>query len=106
MDRLFCLFGSNHNDGFFRLWINCDFGQNIFSEPLKYMQAPLHTLPREITTEQGQGKYPIVRNAVHCGICDGSADRYINWFQCQNNPNHVGDLTVGIFSDLTYPSKL
>lgn len=46
----------------------------------------------------------IVRNAVTCGICQSPADRYNNRFQCQAHPGHVGDLNVGIFSDLTYPS--
>lgn len=45
----------------------------------------------------------VVRNAVTCGICHGPADRYVNRFQCQHDPNHVGDLNVGIFSDLTPP---
>lgn len=45
---------------------------------------------------------PIVRNAVTCGICQSPADRHANRFQCQANPNHWGDLSVGIFSDLTY----
>lgn len=48
---------------------------------------------------------PIVKNAIQCGICLAPADRYCNRFQCQNNPNHIGDLNVGIFSDLTYPEK-
>ena len=47
---------------------------------------------------------PIVKNAVRCGICNSAADRYVNRFQCQSNPNHVGDLNVGIFSDLTFPN--
>ena len=48
---------------------------------------------------------PIVKNAVRCGICNASADRYSTYFQCSENPNHVGDLYVGIFSDLTFPEK-
>ena len=43
---------------------------------------------------------PIVKNAVRCGICQSPADRYDNHFECQANPCHVGDLFVGIFSDL------
>lgn len=46
---------------------------------------------------------PIVENARRCGICGGAADRYINRFQCQVSPAHMGDLNVGIFSDLTFP---
>ncbi|MCA9496518.1 MAG: hypothetical protein KC589_06235 [Nanoarchaeota archaeon] len=45
----------------------------------------------------------IVKNAVRCGVCGNLADRYVNRFQCQNNPSHIGDLFVGIFSDLSYP---
>lgn len=47
----------------------------------------------------------ITVNAVRCGVCGKGADRYANRFQCQDNPNHVGDLNVGIFSDLTHPEK-
>ena len=42
---------------------------------------------------------PVVRNAVRCTICQVSADRYANWYQCSLNPAHMGDLFVGIFSD-------
>lgn len=45
-----------------------------------------------------------IKNARSCGICQSPADRHENRFQCQANPNHVGDLNVGIFSDLTYPT--
>ena len=48
---------------------------------------------------------PIVKNARRCGICGNQADRYVNRFQCQNNQSHIGDLFVGIFSDLTYPEN-
>ncbi len=48
---------------------------------------------------------PIVCNAVRCGVCGEPADRYVNRFQCQANPNHVGDLNVGIFSDCTLPDR-
>jgi hypothetical protein len=47
----------------------------------------------------------ITKNAMACGICGGPADRYRNHFQCQKNPNHVGDLIVGIFSDLTFDKR-
>lgn len=47
---------------------------------------------------------PIVKNAMRCGICQSPADRYDFGFQCQANPNHMGDLNVGIFSDLTPPA--
>ena len=50
-------------------------------------------------------KFPI-RNATTCGICRGPADRHPHMFVCQANPNHVGDLNVGLFADLTYtPSQ-
>lgn len=48
---------------------------------------------------------PIVRRAVPCGVCGAPADRFINRFQCQADPNHVGDLNVGIFTDLTHPDS-
>lgn len=50
------------------------------------------------------GDVPIVRNAVRCGVCGAAADRFANRFQCQSNPNHMGDLNVGIFDDLTPPN--
>jgi hypothetical protein len=56
-----------------------------------------------LTDRQLKGLDPIVKNAVSCGICGSPADRYIHTFECQTNPSHVGDLMVGIFSDLTYP---
>lgn len=46
---------------------------------------------------------PLVKNAVTCTICQSPADRYSNMFVCQANKNHLGDLNVGIFSDLTPP---
>lgn len=56
-----------------------------------------------LTDRQLKGLDPIVKNARRCGICGSSADRYIHTFECQTNPDHVGDLMVGIFSDLTHP---
>ena len=47
----------------------------------------------------------IVKNAVRCRVCGAAADRHENRFECQANPNHVGDLNVGIFSDLTHPER-
>lgn len=47
----------------------------------------------------------VVKNAVRCQICQAPADRHPWGFQCQQNPNHVGDPVVGIFSDLTPPPK-
>lgn len=49
---------------------------------------------------------PIVKNAVECRICGGLADRYSMHFECQENPNHVADLFVGIFTDLSLEKKL
>ncbi len=46
---------------------------------------------------------PIVKNATRCRICGNPADRYLNHFQCQKNPSHIGDIFVGIFSDMSYP---
>ena len=48
---------------------------------------------------------PIVKNAVQCGICGGAADLYSMHFQCQANHNHVADLFVGIFTDLSKDEK-
>lgn len=45
----------------------------------------------------------VTKDAVTCGVCGSLAARYSNRFQCQKNPNHVGDLVFGIFSDLTPP---
>lgn len=46
----------------------------------------------------------VTKNARTCSLCNSMADRYSNRFQCQLNPNHMGDLFVGIFTDLTNPS--
>ena len=55
---------------------------------------------KHITKDNDDGL--IVKNAVRCLVCVNLADRYVNRFQCQNNPSHIGDLFVGIFSDLSY----
>lgn len=44
----------------------------------------------------------ITKNACQCLVCGANADRFQNRFQCQVNPNHIGDLVVGRFSDLTH----
>lgn len=44
----------------------------------------------------------IVKNAVHCRICGSAADKHPNMYICQKNPNHIGDLIVGILTDCTY----
>jgi hypothetical protein len=46
----------------------------------------------------------IVRNAVQCRICGAGADRHSTHYQCRANSAHVGDLWVGIFTDLTPPN--
>ncbi len=59
------------------------------------------TDPCEPTSaEKAEGM--ITRNAVQCGVCQSPAHRYSNCFQCSSNPNHMGDLNVGIFTDLTH----
>jgi hypothetical protein len=62
------------------------------------------------STKRRKGDMPndesIVKNAIHCGICQAPADRYDWGFLCRANPNHMGDLIVGIFSDLTYPERI
>ncbi len=45
----------------------------------------------------------ILKNVRRCGICQSSADRYSNRFECSKNPCHMADLYTGIFSDLTHP---
>ena len=63
----------------------------------KHYHDPPYT-PAQLRSDE-----PIVRNACRCGVCGSGADRYIHLFQCQANPGHMGDLTVGIFSDLSRP---
>lgn len=45
----------------------------------------------------------MVPNARQCTICGASADKMDYGYQCQAIFGHVGDLYVGIFTDLTYP---
>ena len=48
----------------------------------------------------------IIKNVVTCTICQNSADLIEGaYYQCQKNKCHIGDIFVGIFSDLTYPRK-
>ena len=49
----------------------------------------------------------IVKNAVKCDICQSPAD-LINgaYYQCQKNSSHLGDVFVGIFTDMSYPWKM
>ena len=42
----------------------------------------------------------VVKNAIRCSICNSLADKMHGYYQCQQNPGHLGDLFVGIFSDL------
>lgn len=43
-------------------------------------------------------------NAVRCTICGANADLMkVGIYVCRDNPAHIGDTFVGIFSDLTYP---
>lgn len=44
---------------------------------------------------------PIIKNACRCDLCGASADRHHYGFQCTENPSHVADLNVGIWTDLT-----
>ena len=61
------------------------------------------TKDRFTPTEKEELEGVITKNAVTCSVCSSPTDRFINYFQCQKNPNHLGDLFVGIFSDLTFP---
>lgn len=59
----------------------------------------------------------IVKNAVTCTICQSPADFHVQgrmetipgrsiptgYYQCHSNKGHIGDTTMGIFSDLTLP---
>ena len=52
-------------------------------------------------------KEAIVKNAVQCSICQSPADLHNRmYYQCQKNPNHLGDTFVGIFTDLSYQIKI
>lgn len=48
---------------------------------------------------------PVKRNAINCGICQAPADRYAHYYQCQKNPNHLGDIEDGRFTDRTEPKE-
>jgi len=51
-------------------------------------------------------KDEIVKNAVRRTICQSPADLHNKmYYQCQQNPNHLGDTWVGIFTDLSRPSE-
>jgi 5'(3')-deoxyribonucleotidase len=43
---------------------------------------------------------PLMRDAITCRICGTNADRYDNYFQCQNNPSHLADLLTGTFDEM------
>ena len=47
-----------------------------------------------------------VRNACECRICGAPADRHGSIFQCQKAPGHIADTMTGIFSDLSWPSRV
>jgi len=53
--------------------------------------------PSDKELEQGM----ITKNATRCSICGSNADKYVNRYQCQVNWNHLGDLTSGVFTDLS-----
>ena len=42
-----------------------------------------------------------IKNACRCGVCGGGADKYNGSYVCQENPNHLGDIRLGMFSDHT-----
>jgi len=75
------------------------FRQRWTGNTMVFSEFPSHLIVQGWTKYNG----PIVLNAVTCTICQSPADRYRNYFQCKSNPNHLGDLNVGIFSDLTPP---
>lgn len=44
------------------------------------------------------------KNAISCRICGASADLlHCGIYACQENPAHVGDTFVGIFTDCSHP---
>ena len=48
----------------------------------------------------------VTKNAVECSICGSPATRHGNsYYQCEGNPAHIGDMWVGIFTDLSKPKK-
>ena len=47
----------------------------------------------------------VTPNAVRCGICGGPGDLIeAGIYVCRDNPAHMGDRFVGIWSDLTHPA--
>lgn len=76
-------------------WYQCTVGgkttNNADEVVITFSLVPWDTRPKEL----------ILRNALRCGICGESADRYSNRFGCQTNPGHMADLVTGLFSDLT-----
>lgn len=66
----------------------------------------MDNMTKSIAGKERQSDVPLATNAVTCDICQSPANRYSDRFICQANLNHVGDLTVGIFSDQTPPSSV
>jgi hypothetical protein len=64
-----------------------------------------------VTVEDANSPQTVVRiwpeqrtkNACECTICNSPAEVSGTHYECQQNPNHMGDTFVGIFSDLTPP---
>lgn len=56
-------------------------------------------------SEEERAKGMRVKNARHCGVCGAGADLYGWGYQCQANSNHMGDPTVGLFDDFSYPTS-
>ena len=86
------------------VWIKSVFTQVTHLGPLDEVRLRFPTLftrDRFTPSEEEKAKGMVTKSAVRCGICQCNADRYDNRFECQGNPNHVWDLNVGIFSDLT-----
>ena len=49
----------------------------------------------------------IIKNAVTCTICGASANlRNRMYYQCQKNSAHIGDIWVGIFTDLSMEDEI
>lgn len=64
-------------------------------------QIPVENHP----TEKEKARGMVIKNVRSCGICGGGADMYNGAYVCQKNPNHLGDITLGLFSDHSYSTS-
>lgn len=55
-------------------------------------------------SEKEMARGMCIKNARQCRVCGAGADLYNGGYVCQDNPNHMGDRTLGLFSDHSYPN--